>query len=798
MQRLEHGLKRLNELVETAREQVFRALVKPGAGTVAILFGLISLVAPLLFGGGTIPLIGIFLIVTGILQIFYSYRRIGEIVQRSEASSGRLTLLAGLLVCYAPAMVSTASILVVALLLGAHGVQAALFEIRKYRSGSFRAFRLIGPLLSLGLAAGFLLARDLSARLVIGFGAAYWQFAAAWALGSVTTRDILDASAGGVPLPDNPELRQLARTMAEEQSRRRPVDRSWIAAFLMTLFAIHVGRMENDWDLVGMIAPGVALLGDAAMALLISYIFIFPTRLGFQRLTRSLDSQLWGWVPNQADRKLPGRLLTKCVEYGLRKRLLFAIRMRQARYSISGLIERGLQTGLPIVAVIVATAPIWGMSWYFDTENWAAGIWNDWAETRTMTWREAMVEAVSAAFPDRVRFQVSPAGVDESADFSFIVIGDTGEGDASQLVLKDQIVIAGQQPRVKFLVLSSDVIYPSGEMSDYEAKFFLPFKGFRKPIYAIPGNHDWYDALEGFAATFFRPDAARAVMRARIKVDQNLTTTRNSRIEAYIKEAQRLRSEYEVQTGYQDAPFFRFEAGEFSLFAVDTGVAKRVDAAQFGWLENALEEAGDRFKMVILGHPLYAGGFYQAETNEDFASIHALLRKHRVDLVMAGDTHDLEYYKEIIPSERPIYHFVNGGGGAYLSFGTALGWPRTPATESWAFYPNRQSVAGKLDRLTPLWKRPLWYWAKHLEAWPFSPEALSALFDYNVAPFFQSFMEICVEPSMGRVRLIPYGIHGPLRWSDLQRSADLLDAPEDQVVEFEFPMRSETTYSGRH
>ena len=30
--------------------------------------------------------------------------------------------------------------------------------------------------------------------------------------------------------------------------------------------------------------------------------------------------------------------------------------------------------GLPIVAVAVATVPIWGMSWYFNTENWAAAI----------------------------------------------------------------------------------------------------------------------------------------------------------------------------------------------------------------------------------------------------------------------------------------------------------------------------------------------------------------------------------------------------------------------------------------
>lgn len=55
-------------------------------------------------------------------------------------------------------------------------------------------------------------------------------------------------------------------------------------------------------------------------------------------------------------------------------------------------------------------------------------------------------------------------------------------------------------------------------------------------------------------------------------------------------------------------------------------------------------------------------------------------------------------------------------------------------------------------------------------AWPFSPEWLSAAFDVNMAPFFQSFVEVRVEPSAGRVRIMPYGVHGRLRWSDLQAS----------------------------
>ena len=65
-----------------------------------------------------------------------------------------------------------------------------------------------------------------------------------------------------------------------------------------------------------------------------------------------------------------------------------------------------------------------------------------------------------------------------------------------------------------------------------------------------------------------------------------------------------------------------------------------------------------------------------------FLALHRLLREHGVAIVMAGDTHDLEYYVERgeAGGRESVAHVVNGGGGAYLSFGTALDWPAAPAT----------------------------------------------------------------------------------------------------------------------
>ena len=119
--------------------------------------------------------------------------------------------------------------------------------------------------------------------------------------------------------------------------------------------------------------------------------------------------------------------------------------------------------------------------------------------------------------------------------------------------------------------------------------------------------------------------------------------------------------------------------------------------------------------MAILGHPLYAGGLSTVGDSAEFAALHALLREHDVSIVMAGDTHDLEYYAErTAGSSQTAHHFVNGGGGAYLSFGTALDWPARPATADWAFYPTRDQVVAKIEATTPAWKRPAWWWTKRI------------------------------------------------------------------------------------
>ena len=61
------------------------------------------------------------------------------------------------------------------------------------------------------------------------------------------------------------------------------------------------------------------------------------------------------------------------------------------------------------------------------------------------------------------------------------------------------------------------------------------------------------------------------------------------------------------------------------------------------------------------------------------------------------------------------------------------------------------------------------------------------------APFFQSFVEVRVEPSAGRVRFLPYGINGRLRWNELQTSPGLrpADVAADAPAEWVLPLAAE-------
>jgi uncharacterized membrane protein HdeD (DUF308 family) len=801
-------------------------------GFLILAMGCLAVLAPFFSGSLALFLVGWLLIVCGILEMLETFRAANEEKRRSAYLSGLLSILAGILLLAQPQAVLRGLALIVAgsFLVDGIGKLVAAWRTRA-ATGSWRGL-LIGGLINVVLALVLVTRWPMSGQGVVVILVGIRMLAAGWAMlvssAAKPTRAPEATSSAVYPdhamnLPPHPEFAALAASLQTEDEKRRWVDTVWCWTFVIVFFAIHIGRMHIEWNLVGLVSPLVAVLGDVGTALLLAFGLLLPCRLAWRKFTRPLERRGWQRLLARFDQGRGPGLTGRLYRGWLMRRLRFSWRVAKIRYSPPAALRWGLQVGLPLTAILIAVNPIWGFSWFFNSESWATGVWDHWAAARTDTWREQMILAVEnhyrqTTIPNSRLFAVEPEGVAGNEDFSFLVLGDTGEGGAAQHSLRDQYLVLGRRPDVKFLVISSDVIYPAGAMSDYEAKFYLPFKGFTKPIYAIPGNHDWYDALEAFAANFLEAEAARACMRARLETDKRLTATTDSRIERLIREAARLRQEYAVRTGWQRGPFFEVQTERFALIAVDTGVLRQVDTAQWQWLKAALERSKGKFTMVIPGHPLFAGGRYQGGEEElvagewvpqdqsfpgpghsrgaeaePFAALHRLLREHQVQVVMAGDTHYFEYYQETYRAEwsrHIMHHFVNGGGGAYLSIGTPLDWPSTPAVPDCAFFPRTDSLIRKLDRETPAWKMPLWQWVKHLRAWPFTAETLAGAFTYNHAPYFQSFVEVRVERSKDQVRLIPHGVHGPLRWQELQTFGVVRPAgkTEKDRVEFIVPM----------
>jgi len=739
---------------------------------IGILLSVLALLTHVLDVDDPASYIGGLLVWAAILEILHGFRRAENHDRFSAWFSGSITMLIGILLLNATLFQRQSLIDFILFLFIISAIRYLYLFFKSWKnkdypwsvllSGLGNAIVVVLILLSKGRGLEWVISLSGSLRIL---GTVYSLYSAKTGTVEKVAEDLVQS----LGIKGNKELETLAEKLRKEDDLRAPIDASWIISFVLILFFIHLGRMGLDRSALGIVSPLVAVIGDLFMALIFAFGFIAPTRMIFRRFIGLFSRTLWNWVQKvpEAERRLFSlRALAKA---WLTRQLRLSISIRKSGYSFLTAFRNGLKIGLPFAVLLAAVMPLLGMSWYFDTENWASGIWDGYAGSRTEVWREAMIVASNEKNgPDA--FRLHPKGVVDTTDFSFVVIGDPGEGDPSQHVLKDQILKVSNKKDINFVVISSDVVYPSGAMKDYERKFFLPFKGLTKPVYAIPGNHDWYDALDGFAATFFTPDAARRAMEARALSDLKLTSTTKNVIEMLVKQASILRKEYQLPVGYQDAPFFQVSNDYFVFLAIDTGVRRRVDALQLAWIKSVLEASKGKYVMALLGHPFYAGGEYQGNMNPDFRALHDLLREYKVEMVMAGDTHDMEYYRELPQNDdgHTMQHFVNGGGGAYLSTGAAMASHDTRPTADWANYPAREPLMHKIDSLTPKWKYPAWVWLKKYNGYPFSPEWLSAAFDYNQAPYFQSFMEIKVEKSRNRIRVIPYGIYGQLRWSDFE------------------------------
>ncbi|MCX4235046.1 metallophosphoesterase family protein [Streptomyces ortus] len=250
--------------------------------------------------------------------------------------------------------------------------------------------------------------------------------------------------------------------------------------------------------------------------------------------------------------------------------------------------------------------------------------------------------------------------------FSFMVIGDTGEGDDPQYAVVPGFLKAGQDS--EFAVLASDVIYPVGATDDYGTKFFRPYQDYQAPIYAIPGNHDWYEDLEGFMRVFCDapplapPPPPRRLSSAWWR--SLLWHKPRAPDEQRLAAAQKLRSA-PAQQAVQPGPYWALDAGPVRIIGIDTGLLGAIDAEQGRWLREV--SRGDTPKILVTGSPLYVDAEHHPCPIEGGGTVDEIVRDpaHHYVAAIGGDIHNYQRYPVTVDG-RTIQYVVAGGGGAFM------------------------------------------------------------------------------------------------------------------------------------
>jgi len=264
---------------------------------------------------------------------------------------------------------------------------------------------------------------------------------------------------------------------------------------------------------------------------------------------------------------------------------------------------------------------------------------------------------------------------------SFLVLGDPGQADGAQYCVVAPLLAEGGD--TDFMVICSDVVYPAGNVNDYVNAFYVPYADYRGDVYALPGNHDWYDGLNGFMFTFCgsEPLPSAVFKRSSLALRDRLAWALWRPADAPKREVlfeYRNRMKGAVAPPAdpwqpkQPGPYWALDAGPLRLVAIDTGVTGELDREQSDWFRRV--SRSPHAKILLTGKPLYVDrerkpGELSAVSDDTFRYVDEVVRhdSHRYVAAIGGDVHNYQRYSIHSTAGRRIACVVTGGGGAYLS-----------------------------------------------------------------------------------------------------------------------------------
>ena len=136
---------------------------------------------------------------------------------------------------------------------------------------------------------------------------------------------------------------------------------------------------------------------------------------------------------------------------------------------------------------------------------------------------KTVVSGIFGNFADRREMQAALDHQSEPHDFSdngevwIDYISDLGDGfnptyTMAHLMAQESLAVDGEKiKRGNILIMGGDQVYPTPELEEYENRLRGPYKAAfpwqeednnRPSLFALPGNHDWYDGLTNFLRLF--------------------------------------------------------------------------------------------------------------------------------------------------------------------------------------------------------------------------------------------------------------------------------------------------------
>jgi 3',5'-cyclic AMP phosphodiesterase CpdA len=193
----------------------------------------------------------------------------------------------------------------------------------------------------------------------------------------------------------------------------------------------------------------------------------------------------------------------------------------------------------------------------------------------------------------------------------FAVIGDNGTGDPPQYDVAARMIEARTKFPFELVIMLGDNLYGRQDPADFVAKFQKPYAplldaGVR--FYASLGNHD-------------RPT--------------------NRSYPGFNMGGER---------------YYTYAKKHVRFFVLDSN---QMDPRQLAWLENALKQSDDRWKICYFHHPLYSDGGRHGSDVELRVALEPVFIKYGVDVVFSGHDH---IYERLKP-QKGITYFVNGSSG---------------------------------------------------------------------------------------------------------------------------------------